>query len=226
MRNNTCLVCKKPYQSNQKTKCSVCKLHAHRRCANIGLNFGVFNYTCVVCHQKMGQHQNSPPSHIEGQSDNLNPNGSSGSADPTTQNELGTSAQSHCLNLDTLNDKISVATQNNVLIGPAETADLYLSINNLNAVLQNKTAKDIFVIHFNAVSWVKNFDSFMSLFDRMNHCPDVICVTETRLKDSKIHWQKNLVAIENYDLKYDNSPSDAGGVAVYLKNGAFKKALH
>ena len=59
----------------------------------------------------------------------------------------------------------------------------------------------------------------------MTHCPDIICVSETKLKDGKINWQKNLVQIENYDLKYDNSPSDAGGVAVYIKKEIFKRVV-
>ena len=127
--------------------------------------------------------------------------------------------------MDALNAQIFSANQKNIVIGPSETADLYMNLDNLNAVLQTKSAHDLFVIHFNAVSWVKNFDSFTSLFDRMTRHPDIICVTETRLKDGKISWQKNLVHIDNYDLKYDNSPTDAGGVAIYIKKGIFKSSV-
>ena len=46
-------------------------------------------------------------------------------------------------------------------------------------------------------------------------------MSETRLKDEKLDWQKKLVKLSDYDLKYDNSPSDAGGVAIYVKYGKF-----
>ena len=59
----------------------------------------------------------------------------------------------------------------------------------------------------------------------MTHCPDIICVSETKLKDGKINWQKNLVQIENYDLKYDNSPNDAGGCGGLHKKGNFKRVV-
>ena len=104
------------------------------------------------------------------------------------------------------------------LIGPAETEDLYLDIENLNPVLTRKKSTDIFIVHVNARSWVKNFDSFTSLFDRMAHPPEILCITETRLKDSKLDWQKNVTKIRNYDpIKYDNSPTDAGaGVLQFM----------
>ena len=202
-------------------------MHAHRKCAKIGLNFGVKNYICTICHHKKGRSQKSPPlqnERHEHQNININiSNSSDRNAETNRQNDLGDSPE--VFDLDALNERIFSANQKKVVIGPTETADLYLSLDNLNAVLGEKAANDIFVIHFNAVSWVKNFDSFTSLFDRMTHCPDIICVSETKLKDGKINWQKNLVQIENYDLKYDNSPSDAGGVAVYIKKEIFKRVV-
>ena len=51
--------------------------------------------------------------------------------------------------------------------------------------------------------------------------PDVICVSESKLQDKKIEWQKKLVNIPNYKLVYDNSKTNAGGVAVYI-NEAIK----
>ena len=84
-----------------------------------------------------------------------------------------------CFDIDALNDKIDAANKNKIVIGPSETADLYLSIENLNSVLRKKSEKDIFIVHFNARSWVKHFDTFKSLFDRMTHVPDIVCVSET-----------------------------------------------
>ena len=219
---NTCFLCKKTCQKNQKTKCSICKKSSHMKCARVGLNFGNRNYFCPACLEKNTSNSISPSSLYP----NLNED-SEMHGDRT--NEVGgqfvddSRNQVNSFDLDALNDKIVTANQNHVLVGPTETADLYLSMDNLNSVLREKSNKDIFIVHFNAVSWVKNFDSFMSLFDQMNHSPDLICVSETRLKDGKVNWQKNLVSIDGFDIKYDNSPSDAGGVAIYIKTGVFKR---
>ena len=133
-----------------------------------------------------------------------------------------TSLANDFYDLNALNARISTAKQTGKLIGPDETAELYLDIKNLNQVLRNKKVNDIFVFHVNAVSWVANFASFTSLFDRMMHPPDIICITETRLQDKKFDWQKRFIGIRHYEpIRYDNSPSDAGGVAVYMREGIF-----
>ena len=200
MRSSTsCQICCKTCELNQKTNCIKCGARVHLKCANVGLNYGNHNFICMGCQLKMRSKQKG-----------------------FCHRKIGSVNQTHSNHIDLYTP--TNANHGNPPLGPAEPTDEYLSISNLNSVLQNKTDKDIFAIHFNAVSWVKNFDSFVSLFDRMIHLPDIICVTETRFHDDKIEWQKNLVAIENYELNYDNSPSDAGGVAVYLKNGTFKNA--
>ena len=190
------------------------------RCAKVGLNFGNRNYFCPACLERNTSNSISPSSLHRNLNEDSEVHGD-------RANEIGqlvhdSRNQVNSFDIDALNDKITTANQNNVLIGPTETADLYISMDNLNSVLRGKLDKDIFIVHFNAVSWVKNFDSFMSLFDQMNHSPDLICVSETKLKDGKINWQKNLVSIDGFELKYDNSPSDAGGVAIYIKNNVFK----
>ena len=46
--------------------------------------------------------------------------------------------------------------------------------------------------------------------------PDFICISETRLKDKKIKWQSKLVNLPDYKLHYNNSKTNAGGVAIYV----------
>ena len=89
---------------------------------------------------------------------------------------------------ESLRARTHVANQNNIKISPVETADLYLDLVDINCMLRNENEKDLFMIHFNAVSWVHNFDSYKALIDRMKCKPEVICVSETRLKDEKIDW--------------------------------------
>ena len=98
---------------------------------------------------------------------------------------------------------------------------MYHSIESMNKI-QNRNAGDISIVHVNARSLVLNFDSIVSFLEKVN-LPEIICVSETRLKDNKINWQSKLVTIPNYDLIYDNSPTNAGGVAIYVKNKIFSK---
>ena len=88
---------------------------------------------------------------------------------------------------------------------------------NVSKLIKEGKDKDISVIHLNAVSLVANFDTISNFLEGLNF-PDVICISETRLKNDKIDWQLQLVGLPNYDLHYDNSPSNAGGVAIYIKS--------
>ena len=85
--------------------------------------------------------------------------------------------------------------------------------------LSLKEVNDLFALHLNAVSLVANFDEIHSLImTKTKHSPDIVCISETRLKDEKIEAQTQLVNIPEYNLVYDNSSSSAGGVAIYMKN--------
>ena len=106
----------------------------------------------------------------------------------------------------------------------SEDQTMYHTIDGMNK-LQNKNLGDISIVHLNARSLILNFDSIISFLEKAN-LPEIICVSETRLKDKKIDWQSKLVAIQNYDLVYDNSPTCAGGVAVYAKKDLFTKFEH
>ena len=94
----------------------------------------------------------------------------------------------------------------------------YHSIKNLNDTLQCKVQGDLFVLHFNIVSSVTHVDSLDSMICKMRDKPDIICISESRLKDQKIDWQTILVSLPDYKLRYHNSKTDAGGVAMYIKD--------
>ena len=66
----------------------------------------------------------------------------------------------------------------------------------LNAKLEQKSANDLFVSHLNIVSLVAHADSIKSMIFKMKEKPDVICISESRLKDKKIDWQSALVSVE------------------------------
>ena len=92
------------------------------------------------------------------------------------------------------------------------------SIEKINQKLNCDSKGDLFVLHLNISSLVLYKDELASMISRMTVPPDVICVSESRLKDDKIDWQLKMVDIPNYYLKYDNSKTDAGGVAIYISN--------
>ena len=91
-------------------------------------------------------------------------------------------------------------------------------MDDLNTRLDQKTVSDLFITHLNIVSLVADIDSIKSMIAKMKKRPDIICISESRLKDKKIDWQSALVTIEDYTLKHDNSKTSAGGVAVYVND--------
>ena len=95
----------------------------------------------------------------------------------------------------------------------------YTSFNDLNFLLKEKRKGDLFALHLNAVSLVAHYDEIESLIDsRITVSPDILCISETRFKDSKVEYQAKLVMHPDYQLVYDNSPTNAGGVAIYVKS--------
>ena len=115
--------------------------------------------------------------------------------------------------------------QNEPLHGLANTTQnphTYSSVEDLNCLLQSKNLRDIFIVHINSVSLNANFDSIASFIDKLKQHPDVICITESRLHDDKIDYQLNFVDIPTYKLIYDNSPTSAGGAAMYIKKDILK----
>ena len=110
----------------------------------------------------------------------------------------------------------------NHLPNSSTNLDSYANIDDLNSILKTKTVGDILIAHINSVSLQAHFDSISSLINnKMHKPPDVICFSETRLKDDKIDYQANFVDLPNYELFYDNSPTCAGGVAVYVRTNVF-----
>ena len=70
----------------------------------------------------------------------------------------------------------------------------------------------LILLHVNIRSLQKNFDLLCELITLLNFTPQIICITETRIKDQPLIN----VAIPNYSFVHANSTSTAGGVAVYL----------
>ena len=83
----------------------------------------------------------------------------------------------------------------------------------INCTLVNGNSDDaLILLHVNIRSLQKNFDPLCELITLLNFTPQIICITETRIKDQPLIN----VAIPNYSFVHANSTSNAGGVAVYL----------
>ena len=72
----------------------------------------------------------------------------------------------------------------------------------------------LFELHVNIIrSLQKNFDDFYHLLTELNTLPNLICLSETRLKDTSNFRLGNLA---RYNIATKNSKTNAGGVAMYV----------
>ena len=93
---------------------------------------------------------------------------------------------------------------------------LYYSV---DSGLLNNSEQNIIIFHANIRSLQKNFQSLLDLINTFTKYSDIICITETRLRGSPLMN----VTLPNYELLYSNSPTNAGGVAMYIsKNFAIQ----
>ena len=72
------------------------------------------------------------------------------------------------------------------------------------------------IIHVNIVSLLANFDKLEELLFTLGITPDIICLSETRLKN--YHNDSYIPALEGYDFYRKDSKSAAGGVGIYVNS--------
>ena len=92
---------------------------------------------------------------------------------------------------------------------------LYYEYSELNNVF-SPDDNDFSVIHVNIVSLIRNFHKLEPLFCAMEKFPDVIAISETRLKD--FHMDTDIPSIEGYEFIRNDSNLTVGGVGIYIKN--------
>ena len=86
-----------------------------------------------------------------------------------------------------------------------------------SSFVQNQNSLSIF--HVNIKSLTKNFDALYELISSLPVSPDVICVSEARIKGDP--WIN--ISIPNYNFFHKDSPTNAEGIAIYaLKKHQFK----
>ena len=80
-------------------------------------------------------------------------------------------------------------------------------------------SKSFSFFHTNIISLSKHFDELSSLFSNLNHCFDIIGISETKLSPDPI---SNL-ALSNYSFLHTPSDSNAGGVGLFISNNVVYK---
>ena len=84
--------------------------------------------------------------------------------------------------------------------------------------------KELTMLHVNIVSLITNFDKLKELLCATKNMPDIICLSETRLK--KKHTKPQIPQIEGYEFENINSTLSAGGVGIYYRSSLDVKIRH
>ena len=88
-------------------------------------------------------------------------------------------------------------------------SDKLCSIESLNKLYG--TRNDLFLLHINICSLSKNFEDLEEIISQLDKSPEIIALSETRLKTDNTHH------IKGYTFIQTNSTTNAGGVGAYIK---------
>ena len=106
-------------------------------------------------------------------------------------------------------DKSDDADPDHILINPQSD---YYDISSLNKVLSKSGAKSFSFLHCNIRSLSKNIGLLEDMLYSLSEQPDVLGVSETRL-NANTTFNTELI---NYNIYQADSPTPAGGVALYV----------
>ena len=93
------------------------------------------------------------------------------------------------------------------------SSSFYLTPTNMNE--QYQAAKHFFLLHINTRSLAKNLNQVKDLLISIGKIPDIIAISETKLRNEGFHN----VSREGFEFVHHNSPTNAGGVGLYIKQG-------
>ena len=98
------------------------------------------------------------------------------------------------------------------------TTSHYYTPDEFNDLDIQKSEEGILLIHINAVSLYSNYDKIVSLIDQLKMFPSLIFISETRVLDSNYEFLLPRIGIQGYNLVTHNSPTNAGGSAIYISD--------
>ena len=107
---------------------------------------------------------------------------------------------------------------NNIFAIEENTSNYYKIIEFQKLMNQNKNKFSI--LHINIRSLYKNFPKIENMLLELNQYPDVIALTETKIKESGT--QVNRV-LNGYTFVHNDTKTSAGGVGIYIKSHLYFK---
>ena len=192
-----CLYCKNSCWDRQLLiKCSLCQSKFHAKCLNAGdsiiirNSYRYRNYNCDTCLKLILPFQNL--------------------SEDTFRDEIDDISLLHFLT--NANLKCNQLTEDDFdNIKP----DKYIFYDQIqNSFIHNE--KELTILHVNIVSLITNFDKLKELLDATKNMPDLICISETRLK--KKHKKSDIPQLQGYEFENVNSTLSAGGVGIYYRS--------
>ena len=90
----------------------------------------------------------------------------------------------------------------------------YYSVRSFNKMLVNSDAKSFSILHCNIRSLSKNLNLLEELLCSLDSKLDILGITETKLGEKSI----SNVNIKGYNFFHTDSPTNAGGAALYIGN--------
>ena len=107
---------------------------------------------------------------------------------------------------------------NNVYnLNQANSENVYDYVNSEYCKLESlkvKSKNKFSLLHVNIRSLTKNLEKLEELLADITTLPDIIAITETRLKNSMNFGFR----LQGYSIEYHDSPTNAGGVALFVKD--------
>ena len=88
----------------------------------------------------------------------------------------------------------------------------YYSVRNFNTMLVNSDAKSFSILHCNIRSLPKNLNLLEEILCSLDSKVDILGITETKLGEKSI----SNVNIKGYNFYHTDSPTNAGGAALYI----------
>ena len=132
----------------------------------------------------------------------------------------------HCSTCANSQDSLEINSKTSTLLSHSETDEdgshfcinsLYYNVHETYNIFKSCNTQDVLTIfHMNVRSLSKNLYKLENLLLAIEHCPDVIAITETTLKNSKSVVSYNL-QLEGYDFVHTDTNMNAGGVGFYIK---------
>lgn len=94
----------------------------------------------------------------------------------------------------------------------------YFDIDNITL---EKNKYGLFLIHLNMRSLHKNYDGLCHLLSSLPASPEVICISETKIKNEPL----SNITLPGYSFINVPSPTNAGGVGVYVSQKCYHKQI-